>query len=93
MKRFGNLSFEIINNQICAAEHTDESSDEIVDCCFFDIENIGIENDGSKVCFHVYNNGSDKKYYLKSKSETIKIFITECFKAIIAERSKLSITH
>ncbi len=93
MKRFGNLSFEINNNQICAAQYTSESSEEIVDCCFFDIENIGIENEGGRICFHVYNNGSDKKYYLKSKPETIKIFITECFKAVIAERSKLSITH
>jgi len=94
MKRFGNLSFEIINNQICAAQYSSNSSDEIVDCCFFAIENIGIENDGNRVCFHVYNNSSDKKYYLKSRnSDNVNVFITECFKAIIAERTKLNIIH
>jgi uncharacterized protein YprB with RNaseH-like and TPR domain len=93
MKRFGNLAFEIINNQICAAQYAGASSDEIVDCCFFNIENIGLENDGNRVCFHVYNNGNDNKYYLKSRnSDNVTPFITECFNAIITERSKFKIT-
>jgi len=92
MKRFGDLSFEIINNQICAAQYVNDLSDEIIDCCFLDIENIGIENEGNKLCFHIYNNGSDNKYFFKSKPENVRLFITECFKAVITERSKFKIT-
>lgn len=87
MNRIGNISFYINNNQICIAEHVNINSEQINDCCFLDIKNIGIEIGSNKISFHIYKESSNEHYHLKTNShETAKKVLTALFSEIHQNR-------
>lgn len=78
MTRIGNLSYYIKNNQICAAEHS--HNDEIIECCFFSVENLALEADQGIVKFHIHSKNIYREHHLHAHSiDDAKKFVASVY--------------